>query len=551
MDNTLFYGDNLIILRDFIPSESVDLIYLDPPFNSDQTYNVLFAEKNGTKSSSQIRAFEDTWRWDIKTEETYCDTVERGGRISETLQALRKILGTSDMMAYLTMMAPRISELHRVLKTTGSLYLHCDPTASHYLRILLDSVFGAINFKNEISWKRTSSHNSAKRWGPVHDTIFFYTKTSEYIWNDVYEDYDEDYIKHFYRFSDERGQYRLDNLTGAGKRAGDSGKPWRGIDPTPKNRHWAVPIKILSKELPNEDLSKYTTQEKLDMLDNLGLVHCPEGGVPALKRYLDTTKGTPIRDVINDIQPISTHAAERLGYPTQKPESLLERIISASSHPGDIILDPFCGCGTTITVAEKLKRKWIGIDITFLAISLIKNRLSNTFGEAVQYQTKGEPVSVYDAQELARQDPYQFQWWAVGLVSARPVEQKKGADKGIDGKIFFHDDGSGKTKTIVLSVKAGNTTVSHIRDLVGVVTREQAQIGVLITMEKPTKPMIKEASEAGFYKSEGYNKKYAKIQIVSIEELLQGKTIDSPPPSASFKKAPYSGKKKYIDVGLF
>jgi SAM-dependent methyltransferase len=249
---------------------------------------------------------------------------------------------------------------------------------------------------------------------------------------------------------------------------------------------------------------------------------------------------------------ISSQSAERLGYPTQKPEALLERIISASSNEGDLVLDPFCGCGTTIAVAQRLNRQWIGIDITHLAITLMKHRLRDAFGEEIAktYQTIGEPTSLPDAETLAAEDPYQFQWWALGLVGARPVEQKKGSDKGIDGRLYFHDEvEGGKTKQVILSVKAGNTNVAHLRDLRGVVEREQAEIGVLITMQEPTQPMRAEAAGAGFYHSPGWNKDYPKLQILTVAELLEGKGIDMPPlgqVNRTFKKAPSAAAKRKL-----
>lgn len=525
--NVLYYGDNLDILKRYIKDESVDLIYLDPPFNSNQNYNVLFAEQNGSRSGAQIKAFEDTWRWDQNAEAVYQEVVESGGRVSEVMQAFRKFLGENDVMAYLAMMAPRLVELRRVLKATGSIYLHCDPTANHYLKMLMDAIFGAKYFRNEIIWKRTSAHSSANRYGAVHDVLLFYTKSDSYRWNQVYQSYDPLYVETFFEHQDEDGRrWKRMDITGAGvTQAGPSGKPWRGIDVTAKGRHWAY------------------NHEELDRLDKEGKIHWPrkEGGMPRLKQYLDEMPGVPLQDVWVDIRPIHNLSQERQGYPTQKPEALLERIIESSSQPGETILDPFCGCGTTVAVAQRLNRRWIGIDITCLAVTLMKNRLLDMFGEQVRYEVMGEPVDIHDAQTLAGQDPYQFQWWALGLVGARPVEQKKGADQGIDGRLYFHDekDAKGKTKQIVISVKAGKVSVSHIRDLRGVLEREQAQIGILISMNNPTSAMKKEAASAGFYDSP-WDGKHPKIQILTIEEILAGKKIDCPslrPTNVTFKKA--------------
>lgn len=281
-------------------------------------------------------------------------------------------------------------------------------------------------------------------------------------------------------------------------------------------------------------------QQKLDALDKEGLIHWPaKGKVPGFKRYLNEDAGVPIVDVITDIDPIPAMSAERLGYPTQKPEALLERIITASSNQGDTVLDPFCGCGTAIAVAQRLNRKWIGIDITHLAIGLIKSRLRDAFGDEVSktYQVIGEPTSLPDARELAKEDPYQFQWWSLGLVGARPTEQKKGADQGVDGRLYFHDEENGKTKQIILSVKSGHVNVSHLRDLLGVIDREKAQIGVLLCLEDVTKPMRTEAAGAGFYKTQWGN--HPRLQILTIAELLDGKRIDYPPTlNVTHKRAP-------------
>jgi len=294
-------------------------------------------------------------------------------------------------------------------------------------------------------------------------------------------------------------------------------------------------------------------QDKLDALDAAGMVYWPEkeGGTPRLKWYADELKGVALHDEWTDIPPISSHAAERLGYPTQKPEALLERLITASSKEGDTLLDPFGGCGTAVAVAQRLHRRWIGIDITHLAITLMKKRLFDTFGKDVKFQVIGEPTDVAGAEALAKQDPYQFQWWALGLVDARPAEGKKGADKGIDGRIYFHDEqDAGKTKQVILSVKAGHTNVAHVRDLNGVLTREGAEIGVLITMEEPTQPMRTEAADAGFYHSPGWNGDYPRIQLRTIAELLAGKGLDVPPLQATFKEAPKHVSNGYHQLEL-
>jgi site-specific DNA-methyltransferase (adenine-specific) len=539
--NYLYYGDNLEVLRRYVKDETIDLVYLDPPFNSRQDYNVLFAEKDGSQSSSQIHAFEDTWEWNTDSARAYEEMVEAGGRVADTLCAFKKFLFNSDMMAYLAMMAPRLVELRRVLKETGSIYLHCDPTASHYLKILMDAVFGPQFFKNEIIWKRTSAHNSSKRWGPVHDLILFFSKSDSLTWNRVYQGYTTEYLEKFYRHEDEGGRFTLGDLTGAGKRQGESGLPWRSVDPTKAGRHWAVP-RPRQAGLSWDELS---VQQRLDQLDLAGLIVWPsKGGIPRFKRYHDADRGVVVQDVITDIDPLSPHAKERLGYPTQKPEALLERIIKASSNEGDLVLDPFCGCGTTVQVAQRLNRRWIGIDITHLAIGLIKKRLSDTYGPEIKstYEVIGEPTDLKGAGQLAAENKFQFQAWALGLCDARVAESsKRGADRGIDGRLYFHDDESSKSKQIIFSVKGGGVSVPQIRDLRGVIEREKAEIGVFISFEAPTKPMLKEAAEAGFYKSSD-GSSYPRLQILTIEELLKGKQPEYPlhRRDATFKKAPRS-----------
>lgn len=376
--NRLYYGDNLDVLRRHVEDESVDLVYLDPPFKSSQEYNVLFAERNGSQAASQIKAFEDTWHWDQNAEAVFQETVESGGRHSQVMQSLRGFLGENDMMAYLAMMAPRLVELRRVLKPTGSIYLHCDSTASHYLKIVMDSIFDGRNFRADIRWRRTSAHgNVLMNYALVSDQILFYTKGKKWIWNQLHQAYDPEYIQSHYGQEDEDGRrYTTRDLTASMQRA-SSGQlyAWKGVKPVP-TRCWSFTI------------------DKMQQFEAAGLLVYGKSGVPRLKLYLDDQQGTPISDIWEDIPPVNSQAQERLGYPTQKPEALLERIIGASSNEGDTILDPFCGCGTTIAAAQKLNRRWIGIDITNLAITLIRGRLTDTFAGAAEYEVIGEPLTV-------------------------------------------------------------------------------------------------------------------------------------------------------------
>ena len=538
MANHLYYGDNLEVLRAHIKDESVDLVYLDPPFNSNATYNVLFRSPAGVASQAQIEAFEDTWQWNNQAENAFDEVMQgRNADVANMLGAMRSFLKENDMMAYLTHMAVRLVELHRVLKPTGSIYLHCDPTASHYLKLLMDAVFGPQNFVSELIWKRTSSHNSAVRWGPIHDTILMYAKSDEFTWNKIYQPYDQSYVDEFYRHEDKVGRYRLGDLTGAGRRTGESGQPWRDVNPDDKGRHWAVPVNALVRVGHTEAaLSAMSTSRKLDLLQELGLIEWPKsGGIPQFKRYLKFQQGAPIQDIITDIQPISTHAQERLGYPTQKPVALLERILSASSNPGDVVLDPFCGCGTTVHASQKLDRQWIGIDITHLSVSLIENRLKTAF-RGIAFEVHGRPKDLDGAKDLASRDKHDFQIWATTQINnAQPFRSgKKGADGGIDGHIFFRSGAKTHEKAII-SIKGGGVGVKDIRELIAVVDRERAKIGIYVTLETPTGPMVKEAAGAGLY--DGPTGKVPKIQIVTIEDLFAGKQPKVPLPERAFKAA--------------
>jgi DNA modification methylase len=514
--NALYYGDNLAVLRESISTESVDLVYLDPPFNSQATYNVLFKSPAGVGSQAQIEAFEDTWHWGHEAEDAF-DQVMRFGNTdaADMLRAVRSFMGDNDMMAYLAMMAVRLLELRRVLKPTGSLYLHCDPTASHYLRILLDAIFGRERFLNELIWKRSSAH-TAKRFAPVHDTILFYAKGAQHVWNQARQPIPQETIDAWYNNVevDTGRHYNRADLTGAGVRTGPSGATWRGIDVTAKGRHWAIPGFV--------KLSATNTLDALNELDAVGRLHWPkaEGGMPMLKRYVEESPGIAALDVITDVQPLNNVAKERLGYPTQKPLGLLERLILASSHDGGVVLDPFCGCGTAVHAAQKLGRHWIGIDVTHLAISLIERRLKDAF-PGISFEVHGTPQDFDGARDLAARDKYQFQWWAVSLIEAQPFAgKKKGADGGIDGLIYFRSD-SKTTERAIISVKGGdNVSVPMIRDLKGVLEREKAPIGVLLTLAPPTRPMETEAASAGFYELGG--RKYPRLQIITIEQALHG-----------------------------
>ena len=502
------------------------------------------------------------------TEREYDEVLRgRNSDVSELMKALVAFLGRNDMTAYLVMMANRLLELHRVLKPTGSLYLHCDPTASHYLKIVLDAVFGADNFRSEVIWRRSGAHNSAKRYGPIHDTIFFYSKTSSYQWNRIHRPYLKGHVESYFKKSDERGKYWSNALTGAGTRNGESGMPWHGFDPTAKGRHWSIPG-VIAEELGIDDLPLL---EKLDAMLEAGFVNLPDNpnSMPEYRQYLHHSRGTQLQDVWayqphtrgsvwgtddgidEDVRWIGKRGdPERLGYPTQKPLALLERIVSASSNLGDVVLDPFCGCGTAVHAAQKLGRKWIGIDITCLAIALIESRLKKAFPEAfgttgqqrLQFEVVGTPKDLESARDLARRDKYQFQWWAVSLIDeAQPWQgKKKGADTGIDGIRYFRDLDRKEVHTVLISVKGGeNVGPAMVKDLVATLARDKADIGLFITLAPPTKAMLTEAAAAGFYASPN-GKKYARLQLLTIEGLLDGTQRAEHPdyePDTGYKKA--------------
>ena len=497
MPNHLHYGDNLTVLRDSIPTESVDLIYLDPPFNSNAGYNVLFKAPDGSGSAAQIEAFDDTWHWNDSAESAFADVLRSGNAAAaEMLRAMRGFLGENDMMAYLAMMAARLIELHRVLKPTGSLYLHCDPTASHYLKILLDAVFSKENYRNEIIWKRSNPKSLGSRnFSNASDTILRYTKTSAYLFHQPYEAHDEGYVEKAYRYKDDKGRYRLLPLLNPNDNRPNLTYEFLGV-----TRVW-----------------RWTRERMQNAYEEGLVVQLKPGAVPQYKKYLEDSKGRTVTNIWNDIPQAAGN--ESLGYPTQKPVALLERILNASSNPGDVVLDPFCGCGTTVHAAEKLGRQWIGIDVTHLAIGLIEKRLRDAF-PTVQFTTHGVPQDIHAARDLAARGKYhEFEKWALSLIAAQPGNfGKKGADRGLDGRLYF---GAKGTTLGIVSVKAGdNIGVSMIRDLKGVIERERAGVGVFLTLTEPTKPMIAEAASAGLHEEPGFAP-VPRLQIVTVEQAMQ------------------------------
>ena len=531
--NVLYYGDNLDILRRYIPAESVDLVYLDPPFNSNRTYSAIFADESGRKSDAQIHAFEDSWHWGPTPEAHLAylknSTLHQGAvpvGVSQLLAALEFGIGKTPMLAYLVEMAVRLIELHRVLKPTGSLYLHCDPTASHYLKIVLDAIFRPERFMNEIVWKRSSAHSDttqgAVHLGRTHDVLLFYTKSDkEPTRNLLYVPFTNEYIEsHYGNVEPGTGRrYRKGDLT-AGKPGGDTLYEWTGPDGRIvrpyKGRYWAY------------------TKENMAEFERQGRLIYTKSGMPEYKRYLDDNPGTPVQDIWDDIPPINSQANERLGWATQKPVALLERVIGISSNPGDVVLDPFCGCGTALVAAQKLGRRWIGIDVTYLAVGVMRRRLQDSFPGLPPIHVEGEPTEVEGARLLAEQGPegrYQFQWWALDEIGALPAsgDHKKGADTGIDGRITFTGADGGLLQALV-SVKSGKPKADDVRVLKAVCEREGAAIGILVTLDEPTKPMQHEATIAGTYHSDVSGKDYPRIQILSVADLLErGKRPQLPP----------------------
>ena len=465
--NSLYYGDNLTVLRDHVPDESVDLVYLDPPFNSNASYNVLFREKSGEESPAQIKAFTDTWEWTQESQRTYENEIMLNpatpDNVKEMVKAFHQFIGSNAMMAYLVMMTPRLVELRRVLKPTGAIYLHCDPTASHYLKVLMDAIFGKENFRNEVIWHYRKWPTGKFTFQRNHDIILFYSRSHhrDRVFNQLYMERARSTLKRF-------GKAKIVS----------------GHDE-------------LGQRLPSQVEQEESQGVRQDDVWEIGRV-------PPIKQL----------------------------FPTQKPDALLERIVQASSNEGDVVLDPFCGCGTAVAAAQKLNRNWIGIDITHLAVALIKNRLKTAFKitPGQDYQVVGEPVDVGSARALAEQDRYQFEFWAMSLLEAFPREQskKKGADRGIDGLIYFVDGQKRAMHKAVVQVKSGKVSSPHIRDLKGTVEREKASMGLFITLEPPTRDMRTEAVNAGLYHSDLWQTDFPKIQIRTVEELLAGNGFEMP-----------------------
>jgi DNA modification methylase len=543
--NRLLYGDNLDRLRDSVEDESVDLVYLDPPFNSKRSFNALFKEPSGQVSAAQIQAFTDTWTWTTVTDEAMVRIAQGAPlRVRQLLPALAQVLHKNAISAYLVMMTERLIELHRVLKQTGTLYIHCDPTVSHYLKLVLDAIFGPERFLNEISWKRSSAHNDTgqgmRRCGKVRDVILVYSKTSQYTWNAIYTPYDPDYLTNEYRHKTASGRRYKETDVTAAKPGGETEYEWRVKRAAGSGSRWEADLDGEHRNprpgMEYKGVKPYNGRFWAYSFDNLGafartghLIH-RETGMPRLVQFADEMPGVPLQDLWDDIPPVS--GKEDTGFATQKPLALLERIIAASSNPGDMVLDPFCGCGTAVVAAEKLGRHWTGIDVTTLALAVMEKRLKDLFEDRPRYTVSGLPVDMDGARFLRDQGRHQFEWWVVFKLGAVPQSgrPKKGADRGIDGIITFHDPLSVRPKLCVVQVKSGKVSDRDVRDLLGTVEGyDGAEIGLLVTLEPPTRNMISTARLAGIYWSEGMGKHYPRIQIMTVQELIDGQFPDLPP----------------------
>ena len=546
--NTLYYGDCLEWLPRF-PSESVDLVYLDPPFNSNTNYNLLFGnggqKRRGARRSAQVRAFADTWRWD----DVAARRVDRLSRAvahpaHRAVVGLRTLIGEGGMLAYLSYMAERLAEMPRILKPRGSIYLHCDPTASHGLKFVMDTIFGPRNFRNEIIWQRSTAHNDAKRYGNNTDRLLYYTRDQRArTWNglEIAVPKTVREIAKSYPSKDDRGRFRASDLTAAGIRYGESGKPWRGYDISPRNVHWRPPLTgRYAKWIEDNIIPGYRdikgVHDRLDALDEAGLIRHPQRGFwPGLKRYATADTGKAVQALWTDIPGFTNFrkGPDFLGYPTQKPLPLLERIIKASSNPGDLVLDPFCGCGTAVAAAHKLNRKWIGIDISPFAIDLIAQKRFPEF----RVPTEGYPYDLAGAMKLAKEQPFKFEKWAVTRVPGLAPNDKQVGDGGIDGiGYLLAKPENGETDQVLAQVKGGKYQLGQLRDFLGVMERERAAIGVYTTV-RPVRASGAHAEAARRGNLRMGASEYPRAQLWSIHDYFEDRM-----PMLPALADPYTGK---------
>lgn len=550
MEQKLFYGDNLNILRKYIKDDSIDLCYIDPPFNSKRNYNQIY-NNIGQEDKAQAQAFIDTWTWDdeanLGLKEIKENTTNKFTSASiDLIIGLEKVLKQGSLLSYLIHMTRRISEIYRILKPSGSFYLHCDPSASHYLKIVLDSIFCAQNgdFKNEIVWRRHYSHNDGNKFGCIHDIILYYVKSSNYTYNRQSIPYDDEYIKKNYASIDPATgkRFRSVSLNAAGQ---GTGKNFGELFLTPPSgTHWRW------------------SQERIDAGLASGIIFFTKAGVPRYKQFLDNMDGVPVQDTWTDFYSLSSHDSERLGYPTQKPEMLLERILKTSTNESDIILDAYCGCGTTVAVSQRLNRNWIGIDITYQSISLILKRLEDSFGKNIAEKTilNGVPNDMESAIALAHKKDdktrKEFEKWAVLTYSNNRaiINEKKGGDGGIDGIAYMVDfdvKGDVESKKVLFSVKSDKKySPAYIRDLNGTIEREKAALGFLITLYSADN-LVKESKQYGLYYNKYLQRNFPKIQVICVEELLNGSKMPIPTTTTHEVVKSAENKTPTNQIGLF
>lgn len=514
----LYYGDNLEVMRSYIPDGSVDMIYLDPPFNSEADYNILFRDGNDT---AQVKAFEDKWTFNGNAHDAYAELMQT--RISDAMQGLKQILGDAGTMAYLCIMAIRLLEMHRILKPTGSIFLHCDPTASHYLKVVMDAVFGAKNFRNDIIWKRSSGHPlSIKKFDAITDTILFYRKSDKFVFRPVRIPQPVEMVNRNYQHEDDHGRrYTHGDLTGGKAGGASSYLPFRGASP-PKGRGWAPPTR---EKIPGwaavllpDDYEKMNQLEKCEALDSIGLIHWSSSGKPYLKRYLPDNPMRNVPSLWDDIGPISK-SKEYLRYQTQKPLDLLKRVILSATDAGQVVLDPFCGCGTTVEAAAALGRQFVGIDATVESTGLVKSRIRKSHG--IDLEIEGLPYTIEQAEELGATDGHEFQRWIISKMPGFHPNERSSGDGGVDGyaKVFFRND----WRRVVCSVKGGrNLNPAMLRELVGTVRTKDAVFGLLVTVRPPPKSWYADAKREGTV-GDGMVE-YPRIQIYTVQDMFDGKT---------------------------
>ncbi|MEW6506360.1 MAG: DNA methyltransferase [Bacteroidota bacterium] len=497
----LYFGDCLDVLKDLHkahPEGWIDLIYIDPPFNSKRDYNILFEDIDLKDVKAQKEAFADTW-----SNVSYLDTLEEIKDLDLDLYKLLKTLDeiniSQSAVSYLTTMAIRIYYMHKVLKDTGSFYLHCDSTMSHYLKLICDVIYGENYFRNEIVWERTfnsgSSKSIARRYPCNTDAILYYTKSNDYTFNKIFRPYSVGALKRYDKVDEDGRRFK-----------------WNPLKTVSKARLQKL---LESGEAMITEKSKY----------------------PVYKHYFNDTKGAPLDNIWNDLEQMGTKSAERLGYPTQKPEALLERILNVSSNEGDIVADFFCGCGTTIAAAETLKRNWIGVDISHLAIKLIVDRLTKSAPQTrakklkEEIEISGFPKDLASAHELAtsKDGRFGFQEWIVEVMLGGVLNPKRTADGGWDGHITFDRPDTKEKGIVLIEVKSGNVNVKNVREFIQVVNKRKSDLGVFVCFkEQVTQPMLKEAKQQGYFDEKHFGNRIDKIQILTVDDLLEGKEINLP-----------------------